>query len=740
MKKTMNSRAKVSRFFINILLITFILVGCTYEETMDLSPVAMSDYGFNFETKTDVTVNLYLRQENNAPMQGVSIRVYSEDPYVEDNGSIKPWIQPIQRGQSDVNGHFSTVIAIANDIGKSYILIDHISYSQLIVVDKSQKNFSKVIYPNGSSLRKTSSMRSYPDVYYSPVEYSHNSGFLNTGSHPGSKWFVLGSYNTSNYALPNYHEIDEPASTTLKTQISDALPSGVNNAGLAASDADCNLEVIGDCHIWVSFLKEGASLNNTMGYFWYPTGNPPLDSSSVQKRVVVYPNCSADPANQNNSTYSWSGGGALYDGFKVKLLYYNGTNWTDVFPTGVTVGWFLVTNGYGGAKRTPDNSGLDNRWYQFPSQYSLRGLNGAGMAQNVMFFDQVSKKIVLGFEDIGRGNTKPPSSGTSDSDMNDVLFIVSADPIANVNTDVLKRFKEDSDDDGDGVKNKDDDYPTDPLRAFDNYSPGKAIYGSLAFEDNWPASGDYDFNDLVMDYNVRYVTNAQGLIKDIIPSFKVKAIGATNRNGFAIEIPGSPSNVASVTTTYSGPGTLLGGSLFPTNAAGVETGQTKIVVPFFDNAFTVFGGGVGVIPGFPNTNPDDTYYTPVEITKKITFTTPVTVASVGTAPYNPFIIVNQVRAREVHMAGKTPTNKASGYFGTEDDRTGGSKYYVGVGDFPWVLNFTETFNYPTVGINIKDAYLKLTDWVSTGGVFVNDWHSNPAYGYRNSGKIYTRNN
>ena len=35
-----------------------------------------------------------------------------------------------------------------------------------------------------------------------------------------------------------------------------------------------------------------------------------------------------------------------------------------------------------------------------------------------------------------------------------------------------------------------------PARAFDVYTPGKGTYGSLSFEDNWPAKGDYDMNDL----------------------------------------------------------------------------------------------------------------------------------------------------------------------------------------------------------------------------------------------------
>ncbi len=56
------------------------------------------------------------------------------------------------------------------------------------------------------------------------------------------------------------------------------------------------------------------------------------------------------------------------------------------------------------------------------------------------------------------------------------------------------------DTDGDGIANTLDMYPNDATRAFDNYYPSKTVFGTLAFEDLWPGKGDYDMNDLVVDY------------------------------------------------------------------------------------------------------------------------------------------------------------------------------------------------------------------------------------------------
>ncbi|MFY8019628.1 MAG: LruC domain-containing protein, partial [Bacteroidia bacterium] len=60
------------------------------------------------------------------------------------------------------------------------------------------------------------------------------------------------------------------------------------------------------------------------------------------------------------------------------------------------------------------------------------------------------------------------------------------------------------DTDGDGVIDASDCYPSDPNKAFCNNVPT----GTLAFEDQWPFTGDYDMNDVVVTYNYNVITNA----------------------------------------------------------------------------------------------------------------------------------------------------------------------------------------------------------------------------------------
>ncbi len=129
-----------------------------------------------------------------------------------------------------------------------------------------------------------------------------------------------------------------------------------------------------------------------------------------------------------------------------------------------------------------------------------------------------------------------------------------------------------TDTDGDGVANTLDKYPTDPTRAFDNYYPSQTGFGTLAFEDLWPGQGDYDLNDLVVDYRTKTVTNALNNIVDIKSDYYVRAAGSAFKNGFGFQIDGLlPGQIASVS------GCSVKGSYISLASNGVENGQTKAV-------------------------------------------------------------------------------------------------------------------------------------------------------------------
>ncbi len=295
---------------------------------------------------------------------------------------------------------------------------------------------------------------------------------------------------------------------------------------------------------------------------------------------------------------------------------------------------------------------------------------------------------------------------------------------------IIQQGEEPDDNDGDGVPNSTDDYPEDPDKAYNNYGPGEGIYGTLAYEDLWPRKGDYDFNDVVIDYNYNLITNASNKVVEVNSNFILKATGAGYLNGFAYELPIDQSKIVSVT------GQELSDNIFTINDNGTESGQNNAVIIVFDDAHTLFNE-----EGFINTFPDLTYYEPVAINVVVAVDGSIEISDLGTSPYNPFIIANQQRGYEIHLSGQANTVLADeSLFGTDQDDSdiNSNKYYQTSNNLPWAIHLPVSFDYPEETVSIEQAHLKFVEWAESGGSSYPDWYLNET-GYRNSNLVYIHN-
>jgi len=281
------------------------------------------------------------------------------------------------------------------------------------------------------------------------------------------------------------------------------------------------------------------------------------------------------------------------------------------------------------------------------------------------------------------------------------------------------------DTDGDGVPDVTDDYPNDLDRAFSNYYPNELDFASLAFEDLWPGLGDYDFNDLVLDFNYKMVTNADNLIVDIIARSHVRAAGASFNNGFGVSIPVNPANCSSVTGYVNSLGTL------DLNAKGYENGHSdKTVVIFYDGINTIYNSSMFNTIAGGNVVSADT------ITVTINFDNPQ--IALGYEPYNPFIYVDQDRGKEIHLIDKEPTDLVNtDYFSTFHDASNltSGKYYLTADYLPWVVEIPSSFDYPIEKVEILSAHFKFTEWAESSGTIYTDWYLDEP-GYRDDDNVY----
>ncbi len=270
---------------------------------------------------------------------------------------------------------------------------------------------------------------------------------------------------------------------------------------------------------------------------------------------------------------------------------------------------------------------------------------------------------------------------------------------------------------------------------------GDQLSGTLAYEDLWPGKGDYDFNDLVIDYDFNITKDNQEVVQNIEVTFTIQAYGASLHNGFAFTLPNvDPEDIVSV-SGYNVENTTV----FNINSNGVEADQSKATIIVFDDVRRVMpqtSGGIGV-----NTQEEYAYVDPVTMTLNIVFAEDaITYADLDIGNFNPFIIVATTvngapgsRGLEIHLPNYAPSDLMDdSYFDTEDDDSQPSigKYFVTSNNLPWAINIAADFDWVIEFQDITGAYLKFGEWAESGGINYPDWYLDES-GYRNSNLIYS---
>lgn len=629
--------------------------------------------GFTFETSRKTGIRIASLDNSDQPVPGIRIDIYTD--YPDNQGQI------IMSGQTNAQGIFETDYVFPKMYDSLVVGTTAIGFA----------NFRKVCV-SGGFLDCRLGGKQTP---------SFKDGETGTFKSTNSVFVPLGTYNSQ--GVPNYlTPTNDPISASMLNDINATLPEYValpnSHPQYFSNGLERNLVLDDACDVWVTFVHEGAGYRNVLGFYTYPKNNPPATPAAIDSIRIIFPNVS----------FANSGGG-LASGNRVHL----GT-----FPPNIEIGWVLIADGY------RNNTITNGNWILYSDDQLNPETNPAKKQHTVLLNDIGRGKFLLAFEDLRR-------DGSCDNDFNDAVFYVTANPVQAINpANVPLPSYTAPDADGDGVSDNFDDYPTDASRAFNNYYPSKNSVGTLAFEDLWPGKGDYDFNDMVIDYNINQVTNNLNNVVEIKAKLILKAMGASFKNGFGIQLPVSPSLITSVT------GTNISENYIVRNANGTEANQSKATIIIFDNGYKVLP-----YPGYPsvgvNTTPGATYVQPDTMNIVITLATPTAISAIGTPPYNPFLIVNQDRGREVHLVNHAPTDLADAtLFGTgqDDSNPGSGRYYVSENNLSWAIDVAGPFAYSKEKTDVTTSYLKFAPWAESGGNNYFDWYVEKP-NYRNSANL-----
>lgn len=287
-----------------------------------------------------------------------------------------------------------------------------------------------------------------------------------------------------------------------------------------------------------------------------------------------------------------------------------------------------------------------------------------------------------------------------------------------------------TDTDNDGVADAQDEYPNDATRAFNSYYPNLSTMATVAFEDLWPSKADYDFNDLVVLFNIQQVLNANNEVVDYKVKLKVKAVGGTFVNGFGFQLDDLiPADITNVT------GQVLVENLITRNANNTEAGQNKAVIICYDSPEPTIQRASGSMFNTIKTNPTGTSDT---IFINVSLASPIASTKLNIDKFNPFIFTNKRRGYEIHLGNFKPTDLANtNLLGTFEDRTnaGNGIYYKNSQGLPWAILIPAEFSHPKEKTPITSAYNFFDDWAISGGTSFTTWYSN-AVGNQNTDNIY----
>jgi len=643
-----------------------------------------SDFGF----KTSAERSFFLQAFDNIdnPLTAVRFDIYSAHP---DSGGVL-----IKSGITNSQGIFSGEIALPDFLDKIVVATRFLGLPAETTVSLDGNLFSA----------------SFGGVQKSLNVKSTRSGFKSTlKSTAGVPLGYLGTFNSM--GVPDYLEpSNDPIGQDLLNDINASLPEKrpvpQYNPEYLEPGNETSLTVVQESDIWLTFVHEGAGYRNTIGFYTYDLNDPPSSVSDISGITVIYPNVS----------YLGSGGG-LISGNKVLL---------GRFPANTRIGWVMLQNAFSGTVNPNALAFYSDSWLN-PE------FNANRKQHALMLLDPGRDLVLLSFEDQRR-------DGSCDNDFNDAIFYVTANPVEGIQyTSMPLITYVNPDSDSDGVPDIFDDFPEDPEKAFISYFPGETTYGSLAFEDMWPDTGDYDFNDLVIKYRFSQISNGNNEIVQIRSDFIPTAMGANLKSGFGFHLPGvSPSNVESTT------GMHLTENFIDLSDNGTEAGQSEAVFIVFDRAMTTFTGITGENPdGMQglNTVPGGRTGTPGNIEMVIDFINPLSAAAIGIAPYNPFIFTNSQRGHEIHLPDMQPTDLMNeSFFRTKNDdsRPGNGRYFRTANNLPWAMNIVDDFEYTVEKAQINSAFLLFGGWAESSGVQHKDWFKN-VNGYRDNTRIYNAN-
>ena len=659
---------------------------------------------FDFSTiNNNVAVNIEYSVNLEA---SVFFSIYDQEPgsWVENAYVLKDGIQPLYSGWTSKDGTFSASLSLPSYLKKVYVYTPAMFSTRVMEaeVNGSQINVVENNYASQAITRGHHGGNSHGSHRPAPGEpgYNENNKPQQPTSNKNYSYMVKGTqkrpteYNDGNWydwlvtynnqgMLHNESLIEnsdkEDEDLYLGKKLAGKLYE-VHQAVINVDKKECPKELRSEYDMYISqegeiainFLGGSTCWNSSLGYYVYRDGEKPasLDKANV---VLVFPN--TQDGFKTNS-YNGEETKGAFTGDCVKLKYYpniasgSQEGATYKFPAGYRIGFVLATNAW------------SNRIKGWGPNYRVRSATSSGLSvdRNGKIFNEPrtavykytdeNKKdyIMVSFED-----------NTDDNNFSDVVFTLTTRATIDNIPDV------------------------DPKVEVNEL---KGIY---AFEDLWPAKGDYDMNDVMTKSTYTKLVDSKNKIYEESYTFKTYGNYATLVSGLAVRLDG-----VSATDKLE----------FYVKSADEE--KFSVLNTTYDT-----NDKVVVLANDVNNNKGAEYKVKVIHAEE----SPVEKQTIEAEPFI-FRAENSSDAVawwEVHLTGYKPTSKMNfGYFNTGDDCSQPDKdiFYVRKGNYPFAFflagatdeDLKPMLDPDNESTPINELYSGYSDWVTNNGTTNTDWY------------------
>lgn len=669
---------------------------------------------FNYSTIQNVSLSVdYSAFETYGP---VFFSVYNENPFVGegDDEHLDKTIQPIFEDYTNDKGKFCKAIILPAFASHLYVVTGNLFVFDSVIETDIQNGRADAVAVNRSTARtRAASILDIADEGEDVQEPMANLSYIVTQQGVATdeqiygKWLTpLGSWN-SRSGRPNYFvkpgEVDPNLLCTseeirgLYSALSEALDANKGCNPEYRNSADLTLEK--ESEVTITMLGGSTCWNSSLGYYYYMGDSKPTNLQDL-KIIMLLPNTQDGNWKKMTSKMDYNGNIGVTPGDAIRLVYYphinNGgdlSEATTMFPKGIKIGFILKTNG----------------WGMQGSDYCIKGVTEGNRAYNVW---EASTDGLSYCRPFGTPGQAPYQYANPNGESRSAKFAYNA---PNGDRYAIISFE-------DACNDQDFDDVIFALKPVSSFTPLNDIEdkitttrGVYLFEDLWPSVGDYDLNDVVVDFKHEKKMSKK---KDVETNFKMYQETfylttyqnyVTLKSGLALKLntPVTPSNIVMKKIVH---------------------GTTEVV----DANYAVRTDGVVVLTNDVKAELGTTYILELNYS--------VGQENSEIASIQPFVFRKDGADKtwEVHIPFEAPSASMNfDYFGKDDDASypEQGRYFVRAGDYPFAaFLFGADINIFKGTIlkreneskKIDEIYPNFLKWSASKGKQFADWYLHPA--------------